>query len=146
MARFLALAFGALWVVAGTAHAQAFKPRGGKPAAAPAKATSTDKSDDSDDTKPAKKAVAKKATAKKAVAKKAPAKDDDDDASSDDSDDKPAKASAKKSSSSTRASSKARGNKKSRAARDGRPDDLTPDPAGKHDPDFVVITDDDEIE
>ena len=35
--------------------------------------------------------------------------------------------------------------KKSRAAKDGRPDDLTPEPSPKGgDPDYVMITDDDE--
>lgn len=118
--RFLAVGFGLL-LFGSTASAQAFKPRGGaaKTTAAPAK---------------------KSTPAKKSAAKAAPASTDDSE-DSDDSDDKPAK--AKKSAAKTSAS-KSRTSKKSRAAKDGRPDDLTPAPAGKHDPDFVLITDDDE--
>ncbi|MEO9157340.1 MAG: hypothetical protein ABI591_17120 [Kofleriaceae bacterium] len=147
MARFLALAFGALWIVAGTAHAQAFKPRGSKPATS-AKTTS---SDDAEST-PAKKAHAKKATAKKATAKKAHVKaaakasDDDSDGDDDDADDEPAK--ARKSASSARGSARTRG-KKPHEAREPRPDGAdedTSEPSSKHDADHVVITDDDDIE
>jgi hypothetical protein len=119
--RFVAVALGVL-LFGGAAHAQAFKPRGG----AGAKTT------------PAK---SDKKPAKKSAAKAAPAADSDD---ADDSEEKPAK-SSKKTAAKT-AATKSRGSKKSRAAKDGRPDDLTPGPAGKHDPDFVLITDDDEIE
>jgi FtsZ-interacting cell division protein ZipA len=52
------------------------------------------------------------------------------------------KPSSKHASHATRHTSK----KSSRVAREGRPDDLTPDPDGKSDPDFVLITDDDDDE
>ncbi|MEO8553911.1 MAG: hypothetical protein ABI678_28250 [Kofleriaceae bacterium] len=112
--RLVAVALGVL-LFGATAHAQAFKPRGGAKAA-PAKAD--------------KKSGKTKASAAKA----APAADSDDE----DSGEKPAK---------KKAAAKGHVAKKgSRAAREGRPDDLTPGPAGKHDPDFVLITDDDDIE
>jgi len=121
--RLVAVTLGVL-LFGSTAHAQAFKPRGGagKTTTAPAK---TDK-------KPAKKA-----------AKAAPAADSDD---SDDSDEKPAKTSKKTAAKTATTKSRGGSKKTSRAAKDGRPDDLTPAPAGKHDPDYVLITDDDEIE
>lgn len=120
--RFLAVALGVL-LFGSTAHAQAFKPRGG------AKTT------------PAK---TDKKPGKTKAAKAAPATDSEAGEDSEDSEDKPAK---KKSAAKTAATKSRGGAKKtSRAAKDGRPDDLTPGPAGKHDPDFVLITDDDEIE
>lgn len=115
--RFAAIALGLL-LFGSAAHAQAFKPRGGAKAATPAKTKS----------------------AKKSPAKAAPAADSEDE----DSDEKPVKSSKKTAAKGS--ATKSRGSKKSRAAKDGRPDDLTPGPAGKHDPDFVLITDDDEIE
>jgi len=104
-----------LALVAGSAHAQVFKPRNGASKTTDKKKPAADKADKSD-AKP-DKADKKAATSKKAT--------------------RAGGATAR------RVTTKPK--KGSRAARDsGRPDDLTPEPTKNVDPDFVNIIDDDE--
>ena len=117
MLRRLVLVVFGIALVSGSASAQVFKPRGKTAAAGK-----------SSDKKPDKGAAADPGSDK---ADTAAAK-------------KPAAKKASRSASSTRKATKP--SRKSLAAKDkGRPDDLTPEPAAKNvDPDYVVITDDED--